>query len=147
MRSEFAQTAERGRSDFDRVAPIWQEIREYLRALKKPIDVEIRAYPPPIPACDAHFNHLLEQRNGLSRELVRLDVAQRDRLSGDDPMAPALSFLEASPFIGADAVQRIAKALEDRSPELARRVAALALPASPGPGVDSVEQQDSAANR
>ena len=29
------------------------------------IDAEIRAYPTPIPRCDAQFNHLLEERERL----------------------------------------------------------------------------------
>jgi chorismate mutase len=33
---------------------------------------EIRDYPQPIPACDEHFNHLLEERARVARELARL---------------------------------------------------------------------------
>ena len=36
---------------------------------------EIASYPPPIPACDEHYNHLLERRDQLSRELARLKQA------------------------------------------------------------------------
>jgi hypothetical protein len=39
---------------------------------------EIRAYPFPIPACDAQFNRLLELRRLLPEELARLDAASRD---------------------------------------------------------------------
>ncbi len=39
---------------------------------------EIRRYPPPIPACDAQFNRLLELRRSLPRELARLDRAAAD---------------------------------------------------------------------
>jgi hypothetical protein len=34
------------------------------------IVAEIRAYPPPIPACDAQFNWLLERRAEIERALV-----------------------------------------------------------------------------
>jgi hypothetical protein len=35
----------------------------------------IASYPPPIPACDEQFNHLLEERDRISRELSRLKRA------------------------------------------------------------------------
>ena len=34
------------------------------------IVAEIRAYPPPIPACDAQFNWLLERRARIERALA-----------------------------------------------------------------------------
>ena len=36
-----------------------------LREALAGIDAEIRAYPTPIPRCDAQFNHLLEERERL----------------------------------------------------------------------------------
>ncbi len=33
---------------------------------------EIRTYPAPIPACDAQYNFLLEEREALTSELYRL---------------------------------------------------------------------------
>ena len=39
---------------------------------------EIRDYPGPIPACDAQFNHLLEEREALTSEIGRL----RDLMAG-----------------------------------------------------------------
>lgn len=44
--------------------------RERLLAEKARIAAEIRAYPAPIPACDAQFNHLLERRAEIERRLV-----------------------------------------------------------------------------
>ncbi len=41
-----------------------REIHEALLALNR----EIGAYPPPIPACDAQFNFLLDKRRRLSQE-------------------------------------------------------------------------------
>jgi len=55
-------------------------IRAHILALKQPLDAEIRAYPPPIPACDAQFNYLLDRRAALSRALVRLDEIARKTL-------------------------------------------------------------------
>jgi len=63
-----------GRADGrNRAHPVIDAIRAHLLALKRPVDAEIRAYPPPIPACDAQFNYLLDRRAELSRALVRLD--------------------------------------------------------------------------
>ena len=46
------------------------EIRNQLEQQRVRIQEEIANYPPPITACDAQFNHLLEQRSRIARELV-----------------------------------------------------------------------------
>ncbi|MFQ5625467.1 MAG: hypothetical protein ACE5FM_02305 [Methyloligellaceae bacterium] len=51
----------------------WAELKDRLEAHRAALNEEIAAYPPPIPACDAQFNHLLEQRSGINRELKRLE--------------------------------------------------------------------------
>ena len=48
----------------------WSEIRSLLEQQRFRIQEEIANYPPPITACDAQFNHLLEQRSRIARELV-----------------------------------------------------------------------------
>ena len=39
---------------------------------KRRLDAEIRAYPTPIPRCDAQFNALFERRDAIVRELAAL---------------------------------------------------------------------------
>ena len=56
----------------------WTALRATLEALQQSVVEEIRAYPFPIPACDAQFNRLLELRRLLPEELARLDAASRD---------------------------------------------------------------------
>ena len=56
----------------------WQSMRRAIEALYDDVVAEIRNYPPPIPACDAHFNHLLDLRRLLPKELDRLDAAAAD---------------------------------------------------------------------
>lgn len=56
----------------------WADLRETLEALQRSVVEEIRAYPFPIPACDAQFNRLLELRRLLPDELARLDAASRN---------------------------------------------------------------------
>ena len=51
---------------------LWLEIKTSLEGKKNLINDEIRNYPPPIPACDAQFNYLLEERARLTAELNRL---------------------------------------------------------------------------
>ncbi len=62
---------------------------------------EIRSYPAPIPPCDAQFNHLLEQRRALSRELARLDA---DRKDGSSTLE---AFVRASPVLDHAATQAL----------------------------------------
>lgn len=46
-------------SEPDRIPTSWTKIIASLEAQRLRIHAEITAYPMPIPACDAHFNHLL----------------------------------------------------------------------------------------
>lgn len=47
-------------------------LRASLEARRKQLDEEIRAYPTPIPRCDAQFNFLMEERSRIVRELEAL---------------------------------------------------------------------------
>ena len=50
-----------------------------LEAEQRRINEEIKLYPHPIPACDAQFNYLLEERTRIAQELARLAApAQTD---------------------------------------------------------------------
>ncbi len=60
----------------------WEALRARLAQTQAAVAAEINAYPPPIPACDAQYNHLLERRAALSAALARLDAARKD---GADP--------------------------------------------------------------
>ena len=58
----------------------WREARERLEDRKRRIVDEIRSYPTPIAGCDAQFNHLLEERAAICRELQRLEeVIEKSR--------------------------------------------------------------------
>ncbi len=60
----------------------WDALRARLERMRAAVAAEIRAYPAPIPACDAQFDYLLERREALSEALARLDAARKD---GADP--------------------------------------------------------------
>ena len=55
-----------------------EDLRIRLEARRRRLDEEIRAYPTPIPRCDAQFNHLFEQRARI--------VAAIEALAALDPI-------------------------------------------------------------
>ncbi len=57
--------------------PDWDALRARLAHLQDAVAAEIRAYPVPVPACDAQYNHLLERRAALSEALASLDAARQ----------------------------------------------------------------------
>jgi hypothetical protein len=54
----------------------WIALRARLVQLQEAVAAELRAYPAPIPACDAQYNHLLERRAALVEARARLDAAR-----------------------------------------------------------------------
>lgn len=77
----------------------WTIIRQQLEHEKGRIYEEIGHYPPPIPACDQQFNHLLDEQKKISGELARLTEAETDSLSADDPSQVINQFVQSSPYI------------------------------------------------
>jgi hypothetical protein len=69
----------------------WESLRRDLEALAASVTADIRAYPRPITACDAQFNHLLELRRLVPLELQRLEAAART------PDMTAEEFIGSSP--------------------------------------------------
>lgn len=55
-----------GRGDY---SAIRAALSEELQRERERIYGEIHNYPPPIPACDAQFNHLIQQRSAVTQEL------------------------------------------------------------------------------
>lgn len=108
MQLEQSLTTSKGRTE-----AVWAAIREHLDGLKAPINRAIRDTPPPIPACDARFNHLLEQRSAIVRDLNRLASLQS---RGFEPGREAVAieeFLRSSPFIDDDTAQRLRAMLDE----------------------------------
>lgn len=68
----------------------------FLEQKRHKIAEEIRAYPPPIPACDAQFNHLLEERSKLSREIRELQEIEKDASTEKNNSSQLQHFLSAS---------------------------------------------------
>ncbi len=73
----------------------WDALRARLARMQAAVAAEINAYPPPIPACDAQFDHLLERREALSAALARLDAARKDGAGPAQSLHAELSALAA----------------------------------------------------
>ncbi len=58
----------------DKTANLLADAGAALQAARVALNKEIGAYPAPIPACDAQFNGLLEQRRQLSRAIRAIDA-------------------------------------------------------------------------
>jgi len=95
----------------DSLAAAWQMVREQLEAKQNRLYDDIANYPPPIPACDQHFNYLLEQRTAIAQELRRQKTLALASLSSRDPVALIGDFIASSAFVDADARQRVLAAL------------------------------------
>lgn len=57
---------------------LWQNLVDDFTNQRENLLVEIRNYPPPIPACDAQFNYLLEKRDHITVELNRLQGLEQN---------------------------------------------------------------------
>ncbi len=62
-----------GQAEPDRFVRLVKKIRERLEIERTRLCEEAAAYPTPIPRCDQQFNHLIEQRDRIFRELDRID--------------------------------------------------------------------------
>ena len=71
-----ARMAQAERESAERAAE-WETHRCRLQAEKARIQQEISSYPTPIAGCDEQFNHLLERRSQVRRELGRLMEAEK----------------------------------------------------------------------
>jgi hypothetical protein len=94
------------------VSTTWDMVKACLESERERLHAEIRAYPTPIPRCDAQFNHLIEQRDRLFQELSRLDAA-RSSAAADDGAARVEEFIEASGCLDDDAKLRLKSALSE----------------------------------
>ncbi len=95
----------------DRQSAAWDTILAYLRREKDRILDEIRAYPTPIPRCDAQFNHLIERRERLFQELARFDTAARSSTGAGDGAARIEEFIDSSGYLDDDVKLRFKSAL------------------------------------
>lgn len=91
------------------IQSLWQDLVDQLNAQKAQVVEEILSYPPPIPACDAQFNYLLEKRDLLSDELNHLMNLSRD---DDSTVSELIQFAVASPFVSKEFEEAILSRLQ-----------------------------------
>ncbi len=65
----------------------WDALRARRAQLQEAVAAEIGAYPAPIPACDAQYDHLLERRAALAAARARLDAARESGGTAEDFLA------------------------------------------------------------
>lgn len=103
--------------DLPPVDAVFKTLVDYLEAERARIVEEIRSYPPPIPACDAQFNYLLEKRTTLSRELDRLYRIDKALLAGESGVKRLRVFIESSDCIESHTKRRLAAACREQVPK------------------------------
>jgi hypothetical protein len=91
----------------------WDMVKACLESERERLRAEIRAYPTPIPRCDAQFNHLIEKRERLFQELARLDAARSSAVAGD-AATRVEEFIDSSGSLDDDAKLRLKSALSER---------------------------------
>ncbi len=90
----------------------WAMIHQHLQEEIRRVHDGIRNYPAPIPACDAQFNYLLEEREALSSELARVREYMNEDTDSEDARISIDAFLNFSSYLG-DSVKREIRALVD----------------------------------
>ncbi len=76
VRESFEMTAS---SQYVDIEATWNVVTARLELALKRVREEIKHYPMPIPACDAHFNWLLEERASISQELSNAQALSCER--------------------------------------------------------------------
>jgi hypothetical protein len=88
----------------------WAMIHRHLQQECRRVHREIRDYPAPIPACDAQFNYLLEEREALSSELAKVKELMKQDADSGDARNSIDAFLDFSNYLG-DSTKREIRSL------------------------------------
>lgn len=89
----------------------WAMVKACLESERERVHAEIRAYPTPIPRCDAQFNHLIERRERLFQALARLDQVAASSAAAKDGIEPLVKFIAACDCLDDDIKLRLGSAL------------------------------------
>jgi len=93
---------------------VWTRIHQQLEGEMRRVREEIRTYPAPIPACDAQYNFLLEEREALTSELYRLRELMAGEDSSQGPSSSVDEFLNLTTHLD-DAAKREIRAFVDNN--------------------------------
>ena len=92
---------------------VWTMIHQHLDKELRRVQNEIRGYPATIPACDAQFNYLLEERETLSSELARVREVMNEDGDCEDTRRSIDAFLNVSTYLGDSARREIRSLIDD----------------------------------
>lgn len=84
---------------------LWKSIKDHLENERRRIYEEIKHYPTPIPACDAQFNYLLEERARIAQELDSLRALSKENLTRREDVKLIDEFIMSSNYIKGEAEQ------------------------------------------
>lgn len=93
----------------------WAMIHQHLQEESRRVHREIRNYPTPIPACDAQFNYLLEEREALSSELIKVRELINQHADSEDARISIDAFLDFSNYLGDSAKKEIRSLVENET--------------------------------
>jgi len=91
----------------------WAVIFRHLESEKSRVQEKIRNYPAPIPACDAQFNFLLEERENLSAEVVRVLALMNENLEPGDTQSSIREYIDCSRYIAGSTKSEIEAIIDD----------------------------------
>jgi hypothetical protein len=94
------------------VSLAWARIQQHLEKELHRVRDEIWSYPAPIPACDAQYNFLLEEREGLSSELARVRDYVNEDSDSENARSSVDAFLRVSSYLGDSANGEIRALIE-----------------------------------
>jgi hypothetical protein len=113
MPSANSRSAMPTESELEWVESICNRIWEHLETKRAQILEDIINYPPPIPACDQHYNYLLEQRVNIAQALRQLNTLCQDHSASQDKVKLLDAFLTASAYFQDEAEQDMRVACRD----------------------------------
>jgi hypothetical protein len=92
-------------TELTQLESLWKSIKDHLENERRRIYEEIKHYPTPIPACDAQFNYLLEERARIAQELNSLRALSEESLTGTEDIKLIDEFIRSSNYIKGEAEQ------------------------------------------
>jgi chorismate mutase len=95
---------------------LWRQIQRHLQDEKVRLFQEIRSYPPPITACDAQFNGLLEERATVLRILGEVKSIAKQGRSRSEQIEWLGTLLSSSPRLNDKLAEQIRHTIAQLAP-------------------------------
>lgn len=95
---------------------LWRQIQRHLQDEKVRLFQEIRSYPPPITACDAQFNGLLEERATVLRILGEVAGMGKQGGSRSEQIELLGALLSSSPHLKGELAEQIRHTMAQLAP-------------------------------